>query len=80
VLKGCNIVLGQKLANTCSFVGGRVIVTRKNLDSRTQLDEPAECASAGETLLIYKILHLMFSLLVRIFCALHLESRKKLST
>jgi hypothetical protein len=49
--------------------------TRKNLDSRTQLDEPS--ASGGDPLLIYKILHLLFFPLVRILCALRLENRKK---
>jgi hypothetical protein len=40
---GCNIFWGKKLANTCSFVGGRIIMQQeKNLESRTQLDEPAE--------------------------------------
>jgi len=29
VIKGCNIFWGQKLANTCSFVGGRVIVQQE---------------------------------------------------
>jgi len=43
MIKGCNSFLGQKLLNTCSFVGGRIIATRKNLKSRTQLDEPIEC-------------------------------------
>jgi hypothetical protein len=41
-----------------------------------QLDEPAECASGGDTLLLYKILHLLFFPLVRILCALRLENRK----
>jgi hypothetical protein len=50
--------------------------TRKNLESRTQLDEPVECASRGDPLLLYKILYLLFSPLVRILCALRLESRK----
>jgi hypothetical protein len=50
--------------------------TRKNLDSRTQLDEPAECASGDDPLLLYKILHLLFFPLARMLCALHLESRK----
>jgi hypothetical protein len=49
----------------------------KNLESRTQLDEPVECASGGYPLLFYKILHLLFFSLVRILCALRLESRKK---
>ena len=50
--------------------------TRKNLKSRTQLDEPAECTSGGNPLILYKILHLLFFPVVRILCALHLESRK----
>ena len=61
-----------------SFVGERIIVQRgKNLESRTQLDGPVNCASAGDPLLIYKIQHMLFSPLVRILCALRLESRKK---
>jgi len=28
---GCNIFLGQKLANTCSFVGGRIIVQQEKI-------------------------------------------------
>jgi hypothetical protein len=51
--------LGKKLVNICSFVGGYIIVQQeKNLESRTQLDEPDECASGGDPLLLYKILHL----------------------
>jgi len=34
--------------------------TGKNLDSRPQLDEPVQCASGGDPLLLYKILHLLF--------------------
>ena len=68
------------MANTCCFVSGRIILQQeKNLDSRTQLDEPAECVSGGDPLLIYKILRLLFSPLVRNLCALRLENRKKLS-
>jgi hypothetical protein len=71
----------KKLANTCSFVGGRIIVQQeKNLESRTLLHEPAECASGGDLLLLYKILHLLFFFLVQILYALRIESRKKLST
>jgi hypothetical protein len=77
----CNIFLGQKLAKTCNFVGGRIIVQQeKNLENRRQLDEPVECASEGDPLLLYKILRLLFFSLVRILCALRLESQKKLST
>jgi hypothetical protein len=60
-------------------VGGRIIVQKeKNLESRTQLDEPVECPSGGDPLLLYKILHVLFFPLVRIICALCLESRKKI--
>jgi len=38
--------------------------TRKNRESRTQLDEPVECASEGEPLLLYKFLHLWFEFFV----------------
>ena len=51
--------------------------TRKNLDSRKQLDEPVECASGRDPLLLYKILHLLFFFPARILCAIRLESRKK---
>ena len=50
--------------------------TKRNLESRTQLDEPAECFSGGDPLLLYKILHLLFLPLVRILCALRLGSRE----
>jgi len=43
-----------------------------------QLDKPVECTLGGDPLLLYKILHLLFSPLVRILCALRLESRKKI--
>jgi len=77
VINGCNIFWGQKLANPCSFVGGHIIVQQeKNLESKTQLHEPDKCTSEGDPLLLYKILSLLFFLLVRILCALCLESRK----
>jgi len=76
-MKVCNISLGQKLANTCSFCGrAHYRATRKNLESRTRLDEAVECASGGDPLLLYKIMHLLCFPLVRSFCALRLESRK----
>jgi len=72
---------GQKLAKNLQLCGRtHHCATRKNLESRTQPDEPAECASGGDPLLLYKILHLIFSPLVWILCALRLESRKNLST
>jgi hypothetical protein len=74
--KGCNIFWGQKLANTFSFVGGRIIMQQEKILRRTQLDEPTECTSGGDPLLLYKILHLLSFPLVQILCALLLESRK----
>jgi hypothetical protein len=35
MITGCNIFLGQKLANNCSFVGGRIIVQHEKT-SRTE--------------------------------------------
>jgi hypothetical protein len=42
VINGCNIFLGQKLANSCSFVSGRIIVQQKNLECRNPLLESEE--------------------------------------
>jgi len=56
--------LDKKLANTCSFVGGRIIVQQERIVSRAQLAEPFECGSEGDPLLLYKILHLLFIPLV----------------
>ena len=54
--------------------------TRKSIDSRTPLHEPAECASGGDPLLRYKNLNLPFFPTVRIPYALRLESQKNLLT
>ena len=80
VLKCCKIfwVKNDKHLQLCGRV--HYYATRKNLESRTQLGEPVECASGGDPLLLYKILHLLFFPLVRILSALRLESRKNLST
>jgi hypothetical protein len=40
---------------------------KKNIKSRTQLEKAAECASGGDPLLLYKILHLLFSLWYEFF-------------
>ena len=76
VIKGCNF-LGVKKWQTQLCRRAHYRSTRKNLESRTQLDEPVECASGDDPVLLYKILHLLFFPLVRILCALRLESRKK---
>jgi hypothetical protein len=44
--------------------------TRKNLEIKTQLDEPVECASESDPLLLYKILYLLFFSVVGLLCAL----------
>jgi hypothetical protein len=73
--------LGKKFANTCSFVGGRIIVQQKKImRAECSWTNPVECASGGVPLLLYKIQLLLFFPLVRIICALCLESQKKLST
>jgi hypothetical protein len=53
---------------------------RNNLEKRTQMDEPVECISGGDPLLLQKILHLLFYSIVQILFALRLESRKELKT
>jgi hypothetical protein len=68
VIKSCNIFLGSNIGKQLQFCNrAHYRATRKNIESRTQLDEPFECASEGDPLLFYKILHLLFFLLVRIF-------------
>jgi len=54
--------------------------TRKNIESRMQLDEAAECAPGGDPLLHYKILHLFFFLWYEFFVHYTLRVKKKLST
>ena len=74
VIKGSKIFWGQKLANTCSFVGGRIIMQQEKIwRAERRLTNPA---LGGDPLLLSKILHLLFFPLVRILCALCLESRK----
>jgi hypothetical protein len=46
-------------------VSGRINVQQeKNLEIRTQLNEPVECASGGDPLLLYKILPLLYEFFV----------------
>ena len=44
-----------------------IVQQEKILEKRTQLEEPAECASGGHPLILYKILHLLFSLWYEFF-------------
>jgi len=64
VIKGCNF-FGPKIGKHLQLCGpAHYRATGRNLESRMQLDEPAECASGGDTLLLYKIQHLLFFVLV----------------
>jgi hypothetical protein len=50
--------LGPKIGEKLQFCGrAHYRATSKNIDSRTQLEEPAECASGSYPFLLYKILH-----------------------
>jgi hypothetical protein len=61
-------------------VGGRINVKEeKKLENRTQLDEPVECASVGDPLFLYKILHLLFLRWQEFFVNYALRVEKKLS-
>jgi len=65
---GDKVLFGSKLGKTLQLYGRAHYRTgRKNLESRTQLDVPVECDTGGDLLLHYKILHLLFFPLVRIF-------------
>jgi hypothetical protein len=68
VIKGCNIFWGSKIGKHLQLCGrAHYRATRNNLESRTQLDEPVDCASGGYTLLLYKILHVLFFLWYEFF-------------
>jgi hypothetical protein len=75
VIKGCDF-FGVKNWQTQLCGRAHYSATRKILDSRTRLDEPAEGASGSHPLLNYKILHLLFFRLVRILCAIRLRVEK----
>jgi hypothetical protein len=69
--KGLYHFLGSKIGKHLQLCGrAHYRATRKNLESRKQLDEADERDSGGDSLLLYKILHLLFFPLVRILCAL----------
>jgi hypothetical protein len=75
--KEFNIFCGSKIGKQLQLCGrAHYHATRKNFESRTQLDKPVGCSSGGDPLLLYKILHILFFPLVRILCALHPESQK----
>jgi hypothetical protein len=73
--------IGHGIGTVCSLQlcgQAHYHATRKSLENRMQLDEPVQCSSGGDQLLLYKILLLLFFPLVRILCALCLESKKKM--
>jgi len=63
-IKGCNIFWFKIWQTLAALWENALYCNKKKLKSRTQLDEPAECASGGDPLLLYKILHLLFFPLV----------------
>ena len=54
VIKGCNIFLGQKLADTCYFVGGRIIVQKQKKISRS------ECSWTNTWNALHEAIHYSF--------------------
>ena len=77
MITDCNIFWGSKIGKHLQLCGeAHYRATRKNLDSRTQLDETGECASGDDLLLLYKILHLIFSLWYEFFAHYALRVEK----
>jgi len=77
VKKGCNIFLGSKIGKHLELrVWAHYHATRKNLESRTQLDEPGECTSGDDPLLLYKICIYCFSLWYKFFVHYSLRVEK----
>jgi len=74
----CNIFWIKNWQTLAALLAGALSCKKKNLDSRTRLDELVECASGGDPLLLYKIAYLLFFPLVLILCSLRLESRNKI--
>ena len=75
MIKGCNIFWAKNWQTLAAWWAGALSCNnKKNLDNRTGV----ECASGGDPILLYKILYLLFFPLVRILCALRLESRKNI--
>ena len=75
--RGCNIFGGPKISKYLQLCGrAHYRATRKKLDNRTQLDEPVKSASGGDPLLLYKIIHLLFSLWYKFFVHYSLRVEK----
>ena len=68
MIKSCNIVWGQRLANTCSFLGGCIIVQQEKISTAERSwTNPVECASGGDSLLFIKFCIYCFSLRCEFF-------------
>jgi hypothetical protein len=76
VIKGCNFFWIENWQTLGALWAGALSCNKKNLESRTEPDKLVKCASGGDPLLLYKILHLLFFPLLRILCALRLDGRK----
>jgi hypothetical protein len=80
VIKVCNTFLRKNWQTPAALWAGALSCNKKKSGEQNAARWTGECASGGNALFLYKILHLLFFPLVKIICALRLESRKKLST
>ena len=76
MIKGCNIFLGQKVANTCSFVGGRIIVQQEEISTAERSwKNPMNALQEGIHYFFIKFCICCFSFWYEFFvhCALRVE-------
>jgi hypothetical protein len=67
VIKCCNTFGVKNWQTLAAFLAGALSCNKKNLERRTQLNEPIGCASEGYPSFLYKILHLLFFLWYELF-------------
>jgi hypothetical protein len=60
VIKGCSIFVVINWQTLAALWAGALTCNKKNIESRTQLDELVECVSGGDILLLYTIPCLLF--------------------
>jgi len=80
-IKGCNIFLGKKLANTCSFVGGHIVVPQEKISTAER--SWTNLLNALQEAIHYffiKFCIYSFSLWYEFFVHCALRVKKKLST
>ena len=76
MIKGCNIFCGKKLAKTCSFVDGRIVVQQKKVSrAERSWTDPKDVRQQAIQYCFIKFWIYCFFPPVRILCALRLESR-----